>query len=377
MTASTERSRFTEGPPGGLDAGWRAARQHAQELALPPGRVAVSSQASPGKGGIGRHLQEILDALHRAGRPAVEVESSLRAPRDTLVRALSTAAPLLWLSPGLRTWRGAVVSDRLAARRLPQAEHLIAFNAEALASFDAAASSGYQSLSLVSATAHMAHVIRQHALAYAQYPLERSWATYLLRRSLREYARADRILVSTPYVRESFLREGVPAEKLVLFPLTPAPRYRPEAGRGEASTFDIVYVGGISVVKGVPLLLEAVGRLPQTDIRVLLVGGVGSRGMRRFVEQALTREPRLRVFRGDPLPHLRSARLYVHATYSDGFGYAPAEALACGVPVILSEDTGARELVEQGSNGVVVPSGDAAALTAAIEAAYRGEIAGG
>jgi glycosyltransferase involved in cell wall biosynthesis len=377
MTASSERSRFTEGPPGGLDARWRAAREHAQELALPPGRVSVASQAPPGKGGIGRHLQEILDALDRAGRPAVELESSLRAPADTVARGLSAAAPLLRLSPGLRTWRGAVVSDRLAARRLPQAEHLIAFNPEALASFGAAASRGYESLWLVSATAHMAHVLRRHALAYDQHPLERSWAAHLLRRSLREYARADRILVSTPYVRDSFLREGTPAEKLALFPLTPAPRYRPEAGGGEASTFDIVYVGGISVVKGIPLLLEAVGRLPQKDIRVLLVGGVGSPAMRRFIERALAREPRLRMFRGDPLPRLRAARLYVHATYSDGFGYAPAEALACGVPVILSEDTGAKELLEQGGGGLVVPSGDAAALSAAVEAAYRGEIAGG
>ena len=77
----------------------------------------------------------------------------------------------------------------------------------------------------------------------------------------------------------------------------------------------------------------------------------------------------------DPLPLMRSARLFVHASYSDGFGYAPAEALACGVPVIVSEDTGMKDLLAgSGGLGVVVPTGDRQALAEAIDAAYRGEL---
>ena len=96
--------------------------------------------------------------------------------------------------------------------------------------------------------------------------------------------------------------------------------------------------------------------------------------MRRFLQEAAARDSRITIGPGDPLPHLRRARLCAHPSYEDGFAYAPVEALACGVPVLVSEDTGMKDLVEQGINGLVLPTGDLSALAEAIDAAYRGEI---
>jgi glycosyltransferase involved in cell wall biosynthesis len=109
----------------------------------------------------------------------------------------------------------------------------------------------------------------------------------------------------------------------------------------------------------------------------VLVGGWGTRGMRRFIERACAGDRRITICPGDPLPHLRRARLYVHPAYEDGFAYAPAEALACGVPLIVSEDTGMKELIGSIGEGLVVPTGDLEALTLAIGAAYGGEIFNG
>ena len=113
------------------------------------------------------------------------------------------------------------------------------------------------------------------------------------------------------------------------------------------------------------------------DLRLVLVGGWKTRGMRRLIEGARARDPRISVTLGDPLPHLRRARVYVHPAYEDGFGYAPAEALAAGVPVIVSEDTGMKELIGGEQDGLVLPTGDRDALAQALEAAYRGEVFGG
>ncbi|HTY96275.1 MAG TPA: glycosyltransferase, partial [Solirubrobacteraceae bacterium] len=77
---------------------------------------------------------------------------------------------------------------------------------------------------------------------------------------------------------------------------------------------------------------------------------------------------------GDPLAQLRTASLCVHPSYDDGFGYAPCEALAAGVPVIVTEDTGMKELIESGRNGLVVPTGELEVLVESIDAAYRGEL---
>src|SRR5208283_3463120 len=123
-----------------------------------------------------------------------------------------------------------------------------------------------------------------------------------------------------------------------------------------------------------PLLIDAVRRLPHADMRLLLVGGWETRGMRRFIENACADDRRISVRPGDPLPHLQAARLYVHPTYADGFAYAPVEAMACGVPVIVSEDTGMKGLIDPGRNGLILATGDLGALTEAIDAAYRSEI---
>jgi glycosyltransferase involved in cell wall biosynthesis len=89
--------------------------------------------------------------------------------------------------------------------------------------------------------------------------------------------------------------------------------------------------------------------------------------MRRFLARVTRDDPRVRVAPGDPLPHLRRADVYVHPSYQDGFAYAVAEAIACGVPVIVTEDTGAKERVVEGVNGWVVPTGSVAAIYSRLE----------
>ncbi len=373
-------------PGGPLGGEWREAAQRAQRAALADGRVVVSCDAPLGAGGLGRHLQEILDALARGEQPTVCICDSTRAsaspaahqpPRHALglpyLIELLRALPLP-TSVGVRMKAAMVEFDAYAAQRLPAAEHLIAFNSQALTQFRAARRAGYESVSLVSANPHLRRLARQHALARRRYPLEGSWASRLLARNLSEYAQADRIYAASRYVEESFLEEGFREEQLSRFPLTPDPRYESAGVRAPADSFEIVYVGSLAVHKGVPLLIDAVRRLPHSDIALRLVGGWGTPGMRRFVQRACAADRRIDVCPGDPLPRLLTASLCVHPAYEDGFAYAPAEALAAGVPVIVSEDTGMKELIDPGRDGAILPTGDIDALTQAIEAAYRGEL---
>jgi glycosyltransferase involved in cell wall biosynthesis len=366
----------------------RALAHAVQEQALPRGRVVATCGAPFGGGGLGRHLQEIVAALDRRGQERSYICDSTRAaaaseptsawrttPRPPWHTAL--LAPLARVSPGRRLWRTRVEFDAYAARALPRADHLIAFNRQALAQFQAARRGGYESVALMTGSPHVRRVARQHARALRQYPLERSFGTLILGRYLAEYERADRIHVASRYTWESFVEQGIPEERLARFPLTPDPRYRPDGASPAGGSFDIVYVGSLSVAKGVPLLIDAVRRLPFADLRLLLVGSWKSRGMRRFVEAARAADARIEVCPGDPLAHLRGARLCVHPTFEDGFAYAPAEALACGVPVLVSEDTGMKELVDPGRTGLILPTGDLGALSEAIEAVYRGELLGG
>jgi glycosyltransferase involved in cell wall biosynthesis len=354
----------------------------AQEQAMPAGETVVSCPAPYGVGGLGRHLEEIVEALERRGRRPVylseddDTRRASRRGRPRMAELIGAFKPLGRLSPAWRMWAVSVEFDASRARALPPAEHLIAFNGTALAQFRAARRAGAGSVSLMAANSHMRHVVRQHELAHRRHPIERPWPTHLVRRNMAEYALADRIHVSSAYVRDSFLAEGHREESLDCFPLTPHPRFEPTGEREAASTFDIVYSGSLVIHKGVPLLVDAFRALPYADARLILVGGWKSPGMRRFIESARAEDPRIVLSPGDPARYLRSARLCVHPSYEDGFAYAPAEAMACGVPVIVSEDTGMKELIDPGRDGLILPTGDSEQLTAAIEAVYRGEILG-
>jgi glycosyltransferase involved in cell wall biosynthesis len=355
----------------GRVASWRREALARQLTAIPAAeQIAVTCSAPPGTGGLGRHVQEIAETARRAGR-----NLALLAGEQEPARGIAALAGRVPLPQGPRDLRFARGFDRHAASRLPAASWLVAFNGQSAAQQRAARAADFRGVSLVSANSHMRRCVRQHQLALRRYPLEQSWTRWMLGRHLREYEQAQDIWVASSYIRDSFLQEGFAESRLRCFPLTPDPRYDGARARGTGSDrFEIVYVGSLAVHKGVPLLIDAFRRLDHDDLRLVLVGGWGTRGMRRFVQQACAADGRIVVSPGDPLPALQSASLAVHPAYEDGFAYAPAEALVAGVPVIVSEDTGMKDMIGRVGRGLVLPTGDIDALSEAIEAAYREEI---
>jgi glycosyltransferase involved in cell wall biosynthesis len=69
-----------------------------------------------------------------------------------------------------------------------------------------------------------------------------------------------------------------------------------------------------------------------------------------------------RIPNGDLGDIYRRASCLVLPSRFDSFGQVVVEAMACGLPVIVTENVGARDLVESGKNGWVIPSNDVGAL---------------
>lgn len=329
----------------------------------------IACNAAPGNGGLGRHFAQVVEDARRDGRlaryysPAVDRDGDLGE-----VVGLRAFEPLSRFTPlrfnaGWRTYAASVLFDRAVADRLRKADVHVGFSGQTLAAFRRARELRFERVELMAPTAHVAHVARLHAEAQARYPIEHGWLSdALVRRSLREYAEADVIHVASDYSRRSFLAEGIPAERLQRIELRVPSRFRPPRERPADGVFRIVYVGGLTVTKGVPVLLEAFARFPDLRAELTLVGGYGTIGMRRYLERTVRRDPRVRIAPGDPLAHLQRANACVHPSFHDGFGFGPMEALACGVPVVVSEDTGMKERVREGENGFVVPTGSVEAI---------------
>lgn len=107
--------------------------------------------------------------------------------------------------------------------------------------------------------------------------------------------------------------------------------------------------------KGLPVLLEALVLLQDLEVRLLAVGQDDKSPFRRFIEQNRLKE---RVsflpVRKDVEFYYAAADCYTGPSLEDAFGQPPAEAMACGLPVITAITCGVSEMITDGVDGIVL-----------------------
>lgn len=333
-----------------------------------PDMQTIACSAPYHGGGLGQHFSHIVELARAAGalghyftkraKPGDEAISTPVSSR--LAKLLGRCTPLRW-SPGGLNHAENELFDRAVARRLrAPIDTFIGFGGQSLRSFHRARALGAKRLELIAGNSHVNNVARLHALAISRYPLESSWLNEAQRsKTLAEYEMADRIHIASEYSMRAFIENGVSAGKLARVHYPADPRFTPRAAKElQDGVFRIVCCGSITVMKGVPDLIEAFNRFRSREAELTLVGGTGTRGMARYMREAMRRDPRIKIAPGDPIPHLRRADVCVHPSYEDNLAYAALEAIGTGVPLICSSDTGAKECVQEGVNGWVVPTGD-------------------
>lgn len=173
-------------------------------------------------------------------------------------------------------------------------------------------------------------------------------------------------------VRKSIIREiynGVPVER-IREALSERERTRAETGCRPA---DIVigFAGRLHPEKGVDCLLTAFGRVARLfpHTRLLIVGDGPEQQPMHRAATAMGLESRV-CFAGRIVPVYRmyaAMDIFVMPSIcEEAFGFAAAEAMAMGKPVIASASGGLAELITHGVDGLLVQPGDAEDLTAAL-----------
>jgi glycosyltransferase involved in cell wall biosynthesis len=348
-------------------------------LVTHPGRQ-HSHQAALGLDAAG------LLAGYWAGVPAVEEQSrhlpamlrrrlaryaALRLPPER-VRWFPTTPALRRVSEALLSQAGAAWVDLAACRRfdrqvaarLPAGiDAVIACEISALETFRAARRRGVATL-LDAPSFHHRTQDRVHG---------RTAPAAVHRRVVavkdREIALADHILTVSELARESYLEAGVPPERVHALTLgANLELFTPGEAQREATSFTFLFAGASIGRKGFDLLLDAFTRVvvmePAARLRV-----VGPRGDAAHLLDRLPPAARERVAEVGAVPQaalaaeLRGADLMVLPSRHDSYGMAVPEALACGVPVLVSSMVGAKDLVRSGETGWIVPVGDGAALS--------------
>jgi glycosyltransferase involved in cell wall biosynthesis len=179
----------------------------------------------------------------------------------------------------------------------------------------------------------------------------------VMARCNREIERADVLICASTYVRDSMIYNGVPESKLVVNPFGAdlsifSPRTRlPDKPR-------FLFAGALTVRKGLQYLLPAFERLKKEfpDAELILCGGVYP-DFKRLYDQW-----RHLFTHSKSLPHkelakmMQSCTAFVFPSIEEGFARVIAEAMASGLPIIATHNSGASTTVEYGREGFIVPA---------------------
>jgi glycosyltransferase involved in cell wall biosynthesis len=182
---------------------------------------------------------------------------------------------------------------------------------------------------------------------------------YVQRLSLEEYRLVDFIIVPSRSVYDSFLEEGFDEEKLKLVPFgVDLDTFRP--GRKEDDVFRLIFVGQIGIRKGVHYLLQAWSELDLRNAELVLLGEVVDDIMNLIKDDFWKGNIKMPGFVSD-LPWFYSqASLFVLPSIEEGSALVSYEAMASGLPVIVTKNVGS--VARDGIDGFVIPIRDVDAL---------------
>jgi glycosyltransferase involved in cell wall biosynthesis len=189
--------------------------------------------------------------------------------------------------------------------------------------------------------------------------------------------RTDFVFAQSTFVRDSFLQHGFAANRTFLHTLPQNLDWfkPPEGPRPASRPLTLLNTGALCLRKGTPYLLEAFRLIRQAEPNAVLrlsrtIRDDAKAVMQRYADLPIDWAPHLDLSieeqRKQYVERFQSSDLFVFPSIEDGFAIVVAEALACGVPVITTRNTGASDLIQAGKNGDVVPIRDPQAIANAV-----------
>ncbi|MEQ1853914.1 MAG: glycosyltransferase [Chthoniobacteraceae bacterium] len=202
---------------------------------------------------------------------------------------------------------------------------------------------------------------------------DRSWETLTWTFMKWFYSQMDVVWVNSESYRRSWIDRGMPPEKLRILPRGldtqlfrvdhRTPDFWKKRGAPAGATV-LLYVGRVSKEKNLEVIVSAWQRLRRPGLALAFVGdGPYLPELKRIVPEAIFTG----YLSGEELAGaFASADVFVFPSTTDTFGNVVIEALACGLPCVVSDVGGPKDLIDPGVTGFVTRGLDAEDFTRAV-----------
>lgn len=204
----------------------------------------------------------------------------------------------------------------------------------------------------------------------------RGYLEVVNRRKSAEIRLADLILTCSPLAKSSYVDAGIDAKKIAAIPLG---ANMPEVNllrRFSNRPFKFIFAGSMRKLKSIDLIFDAfqIVRSEGYDISLTIAGGSDTQEWIDVANSLPDVEYRGNLSQADLYSEFLQSDCLLLPSQFDSFGMVVAEAMACGVPAIVSSLTGSKLLIEKEPRAGWIVSPDIAGIASGMRSALAGEI---
>lgn len=257
-------------------------------------------------------------------------------------------------------YRRSVVYDRIVANQLKKNKNyelFIGWSSMSLICAKQAKKDG----KLVILERGSSHILTQNKLLkeeYEKFGINFNIDKRIIQRELEEYEIADYISIPSNFVYKTFIENGVSVHKLFKNPYGVSSFFRKDIVQGSNHKFRILYLGGLTIRKGLIYLFDALDKLAKDikDFEVWFIGSVSTE-----IKNIIYNKKRESWKFFGHINHYKLSNLIsqcdiaVQPSIEEGLSMVIPQILACGVPVIATTNTGGDEYIRDSVNGYLIP----------------------
>lgn len=182
-----------------------------------------------------------------------------------------------------------------------------------------------------------------------------------LNRVRAEFSEADYISISSLFVKRTFIENGVPENKLIQVPYGVDLEEFKQVEKKD-NVFRVIFAGGMTIRKGVHYLLQAFSELKLPNSELMLIGSISEEMKPSFEKYKGSYNYIGHIPQRELHKYYSQGSVFVIMSIEEGLALVQPQAMACGLPIIATTNTGAEDIVRDGKDGFIIPIRDVEAL---------------